>query len=389
MSPGIHPSGATLNAPDSCPRRTCSTAEARSSRWRNCIGGSLSPALMPADPVRQRVIQPAPSSARASAGRKIATAASLWSSAQSVTSRSTCGLVHRVRELGVRAQRRVLGQRHRVVRPRAVHGRARHHDDLLDTRRAGRVEQPAGRLDVDPRRFGLVDLGPRREGEVHQRVGRLQQRAARRRAPSRVAAARSWPLPAASPRRRSRRCERLRGPPRACQHPATDRSRGTGHDDRARRRNRSLSEGGTRRPSALPCPCERLRVQRTRSDGVPFLGDIAKMIQSQGAVQLGSGAPVRHRRRERRRVRAERRSARSHRPRTAHPRRGAARRQATGLTPSSTGRPLEALPGHPCAVGAPDDRGVPPLFEDLAAALSGSGRTRSTIPSRRFLRRRS
>ena len=272
------------------------------------------------------MIQPAPSSASASAGRKIETAASLWSSAQSATSRSTCALCTAYANSGFGRSGAVLGQWHGVVRPRAVHGRTRHHDDLLDTRRARGVEQTARGLDVDPRRFGLVDLGARREGEVDQRVGRLQQRRRIRRARSRVVVARSWPLPAVAPRRRSRRCERLRDPPRglhstrrptapAAPVTTTVRAVGIGAFERGR-------DSTTIR---LPCPCERLRVQRTRSTESLSSRNREDDPES-GRLQLGGGAPVRDRRRERRRVRAERRSAGSHRPRTAHPGSGTARR---------------------------------------------------------------
>ncbi len=122
------------------------------------------------------MIQPAPSSASANAGLRIATAASRVFVGPVGDEPLDLGLVHRVRELGVRAQRRVLGEWDRIVRPRPVDRRARDDDDLLDARAARRVEQATRRVDVDARGLGLVDLGTRREREVHERVGRLQQR---------------------------------------------------------------------------------------------------------------------------------------------------------------------------------------------------------------------
>jgi hypothetical protein len=52
------------------------------------------------------------------------------------------------RETGVGPKGGVLGERHGVVRPRAVHRGTGHPDDLADTHRGRRVEHAARAVDV-------------------------------------------------------------------------------------------------------------------------------------------------------------------------------------------------------------------------------------------------
>ena len=128
-SPAIQPSGATLNTPS----RRCSTArataDARSSRWRNCAGGSSSPKRWPSPAARARASEDVPSAAIATTGRSTVTvrpgADRRHRSVHRLDRRQLAG----VHELDVRAQHGVLGQRDRVVGVGAVDERRRdqHH----------------------------------------------------------------------------------------------------------------------------------------------------------------------------------------------------------------------------------------------------------------------
>ena len=106
--------------------------------------------------------------------------------------------------------------------------------------------------------------------------------------------------------------------------------------------------------------------------GVPFLSDIAKMIQSQGtfsweaarqfAIAVASEGESEPNVDPLARIDLEQliRVAELHVS------------QATGLTPSSTGRPLEALPVTRALWAHHTIEAYRPLFEDLAAALSAA-----------------
>ena len=68
-----------------------------------------------------------------------------------------------------RPQRRILGDRHRVVRPRAVDRGARRPHDLLHTGRGRRVEDTPRAVDVDPREELVVGQRADRGREMHDR----------------------------------------------------------------------------------------------------------------------------------------------------------------------------------------------------------------------------
>ena len=107
--------------------------------------------------------------------------------------------------------------------------------------------------------------------------------------------------------------------------------------------------------------------------GVPFLGDLAKMIQSQGtfsweaarqfAIAVASEGESEPNVDPLARIDLEQliRVAELHVS------------QATGLNPSGTGRPLEALPVTRAIWAHQTIEAYRPLFEDLAAALSAPG----------------
>ena len=78
------------------------------------------------------------------------------------------------REVRVGAQWRVLGERDRVARPRAVHRRARDAHDAVHADRARGREDPARPLDVDARHERLVGDGVDDAGEVDNGVDALE-----------------------------------------------------------------------------------------------------------------------------------------------------------------------------------------------------------------------
>ena len=86
------------------------------------------------------------------------------------------GRVHRGVEARVRAQRRVLGERQRVRRPRAVRRGRREPDDLAHADRRGGVEHAPRPVDVHARHQRLVVDRVDDRGEVHQHVDPFEQR---------------------------------------------------------------------------------------------------------------------------------------------------------------------------------------------------------------------
>ena len=86
------------------------------------------------------------------------------------------GGLHRGREVGVGTQRGVLGERDRVVGPRAVDGGAGDAHDPAGADRRGGVEHVTRALDVDPRHERDVGHGVDDAGEVHDDVDALEQR---------------------------------------------------------------------------------------------------------------------------------------------------------------------------------------------------------------------
>ena len=86
------------------------------------------------------------------------------------------GGLHRRREPRVRAQRRVLGERHRVVRPRPVDRGVRDSHHLADPDRGRGIEHPAGAVDVDAGHERLVGDRVDDGREVDEHVGALEQR---------------------------------------------------------------------------------------------------------------------------------------------------------------------------------------------------------------------
>ncbi len=85
-------------------------------------------------------------------------------------------LVDTEREPGIRAERRVLGEGDRVVRPRAVDRGAGHQDDLGKAGGGGRLEDPPGAADVDAGHEVLVGDGVVYTGQVDEDVDPLEQR---------------------------------------------------------------------------------------------------------------------------------------------------------------------------------------------------------------------
>ena len=86
------------------------------------------------------------------------------------------GCVGRRTEPRVRAQRRILGQRHRIRRPGAVHRRGRHPDDGADSHRRRRVQQPPCPFDVRARHRAVVRDRIEHPREMHDRLDALDQR---------------------------------------------------------------------------------------------------------------------------------------------------------------------------------------------------------------------
>ena len=86
------------------------------------------------------------------------------------------GGVHGRPEPRIRTQRRVLGERHRIRRPRAVDRRGRDPDDAAHAHRAGRVEHASGAVHVDPRHQRVVHDRIGDGGEVHHGVAPAQER---------------------------------------------------------------------------------------------------------------------------------------------------------------------------------------------------------------------
>ena len=80
------------------------------------------------------------------------------------------GVEHRGQERRARPQRRVFGERHGIVRPRAVHRGARRSHELAHARACCRVEEAAGAVDVDACEQRLVEQRTRHRGEMHDRV---------------------------------------------------------------------------------------------------------------------------------------------------------------------------------------------------------------------------
>ena len=110
------------------------------------------------------------------ADRSVVTVTSGWSARHSREEALDLGALHRGREVRVRAEGRVLGQRDRVVGPGAVDGGARDAHDPPGTHRRGGVEHVPGALDVDPRHQPDVGHGVDDAGEVHDHVDALEQR---------------------------------------------------------------------------------------------------------------------------------------------------------------------------------------------------------------------
>ena len=86
------------------------------------------------------------------------------------------GVEDRREVAGIRPQHRVLGERHRVVLPRAVHRRAREPHHAVDAGPARGLEHPAGPVGIDPSHQCFVRNRPDDGGEVHQRVHVVQVR---------------------------------------------------------------------------------------------------------------------------------------------------------------------------------------------------------------------
>ena len=144
-SPGIDPSGATLYAPSSRRRRASSTAAATSSRSTNCTGGSsavsgtVGPGAGPGPASRARRV------AGGDAGRPQDRGGGPRVGVAPLGGQPLdLGPLGREGDAGVGAQRGVLGERHRVVGPRAVDGGARQHDDVGDARRRRRRRARGG-----------------------------------------------------------------------------------------------------------------------------------------------------------------------------------------------------------------------------------------------------
>ena len=156
--PVSQPSGATLNGPSS----RCAPGEVDRRRRGRRGAGTAPAASAPAGPQRRRRPRrraPATRSTRrrpTTAGRSTATGgAGVARPRHSAASRSTSASCRRVGEPGVGSQRRVLGERHRVVGPGAVDHRARQRS-RRDARRPRRPRR------AGPGVAGQVDAGRRR-----------------------------------------------------------------------------------------------------------------------------------------------------------------------------------------------------------------------------------
>ena len=315
----------------------------RSSRCRNCAGGSSSPARWPIPAASARAIGPVPSAAIASAGRSTVTVRPGAARRHSSTSCSTAPSWRAKANSHVGPQRGVLGERHRVVGVRAVDQRRRHQHDVARGDRGG---ERGG----DPLGGALVAAGPGLgvgRGEPHQhpsQLGRGRHRAGDRswqlgattREPSALAASLTHRAP--SPGGRYRRAPRrirpwpseddpLGGQP-VRQHPAVRRS------GQGARRPGSAELG--RRPSVRPA----------RLDG----GDSRRQRRPGGAHRPG-------------RPGADRRDAR-------------ARRHRPGPDVPGDHR------GHPGHLGAAHARGLPPAVHRAghlarSAARAAGRRARS------------
>ena len=152
VSPLIQPSGATLRGPSSRARRARSTAAARSSTSRNCAGGSSSATGSAVDRARARASQPLPSADDRDGGSEDRDGGGRVGVAPLGRRALELRLLRRRDHARVRSERRVLGERHRVVRPGAVDDGAREQHDVLGADGRRGVEDTAGQARRRPPR---------------------------------------------------------------------------------------------------------------------------------------------------------------------------------------------------------------------------------------------
>ena len=167
---------------------------ARSSRWTNWRGGSSSSVRMPVAAASERASQARPVGRRAAVhGPQHGAAARRARRPPTSPARSSAwARCDGVGQLGVRAQRGVLGEGHRVVGPRAVDQGRRQHHDVADAGGGGRVEERRGAVDGGPRRRRLRRRSSSAKARCTSDIGAVEQRGERRRPHVERGGARPW-----------------------------------------------------------------------------------------------------------------------------------------------------------------------------------------------------
>ena len=174
-SASSQPSAATLNTPGRSSVAASASADARSSTCTTCTGNA---APRTRNGGRPRKMRPGSRSAPGPttvAERKVVTTTSGPVGTPRGQQPLDLRALHRGRER-VRPQWCVLGERDRVVRPRAVDGRARHPHDLPHADVGRGREHPPRALDVHPCHERLVGDRIDDAREVHHHVDALEHR---------------------------------------------------------------------------------------------------------------------------------------------------------------------------------------------------------------------